>query len=160
MEHLAVGKTVSLESAVSLAYSEIGISALTDGVRASCWHDDGFWIGVEGADLEVVLDLGQPQAIQKVTAGFLEAQAFWIFPPRKIKVATSLDGEKYQPGGVFDVDEASPDDRRYTRDLSVELEGRVCRFIRMKAEGVRTCPEWHKGAGGRAWIFTDEIMVE
>jgi len=25
---------------------------------------------------------------------------------------------------------------------------------------VGVCPEWHKGAGGKAWLFVDEIFVE
>lgn len=160
VEHLAVGKTVRLESDVSLAYTEIGIGALTDGIRASCWHDDGFWIGVEGKGLEVVLDLGRPRAIEAVTAGFLEAQAYWIFPPRKIEVTLSIDGREYQPGGVLEVDDLTQDDRRHIRNLSVGFERQECRFVKVRAVGVGVCPEWHKGAGGRAWIFADEIIVE
>ena len=27
------------------------------------------------------------------------------------------------------------------------------------AIGVKTCPEWHPGAGGKAWVFADEILI-
>jgi len=29
----------------------------------------------------------------------------------------------------------------------------------VKVTGTGTCPDWHKGAGGKAWIFADEIIV-
>jgi hypothetical protein len=34
------------------------------------------------------------------------------------------------------------------------------RYIRVKGVNMKTCPLWHKGAGGPAWIFSDEITVE
>ena len=30
----------------------------------------------------------------------------------------------------------------------------------MKAQNVKVCPKWHKGAGGKAWLFVDEIVIE
>ena len=34
------------------------------------------------------------------------------------------------------------------------------RFIRIAAENIGSCPEWHTGAAGKAWIFVSEIVVE
>jgi hypothetical protein len=34
------------------------------------------------------------------------------------------------------------------------------RFIKVKAINYGTLPEWHQGAGYKAFIFVDEIMVE
>ena len=34
------------------------------------------------------------------------------------------------------------------------------RYIKVKATNIGECPEWHKGAGGKAWLFVDEIIVE
>lgn len=33
------------------------------------------------------------------------------------------------------------------------------RFIRVKSKNIGICPPWHRGAGGKAWIFADEIIV-
>jgi len=30
----------------------------------------------------------------------------------------------------------------------------------MVAKNFGNCPEWHLGAGGKSWIFIDEITVE
>jgi hypothetical protein len=34
------------------------------------------------------------------------------------------------------------------------------RFIRVKAENIKTCPDWHVGRGQKAWIFADEVVVK
>ena len=28
------------------------------------------------------------------------------------------------------------------------------------AETIGTCPAWHSGNGGKAWLFADELTVE
>jgi hypothetical protein len=33
------------------------------------------------------------------------------------------------------------------------------RFVRVHAYNIGTCPAWHPGAGGWAWVFVDEIIV-
>ena len=32
-------------------------------------------------------------------------------------------------------------------------------FIRITKESFIQCPDWHLGAGGKAWVFADEIVV-
>ncbi|MBT6865973.1 MAG: hypothetical protein HOA19_01345, partial [Candidatus Marinimicrobia bacterium] len=34
------------------------------------------------------------------------------------------------------------------------------RYLRIQAINRKTCPDWHDSAGGKAWIFADEIVVE
>ena len=34
------------------------------------------------------------------------------------------------------------------------------RYVRMVAKTIGLCPDWHVGAGEKAWIFCDEIVVE
>ena len=39
------------------------------------------------------------------------------------------------------------------KDYNAEITG-------VTATNIKTCPPWHAGAGGKAWMFTDEIIVE
>jgi hypothetical protein len=34
------------------------------------------------------------------------------------------------------------------------------RYVKVFAKSVLTCPEWHIGHGGKAWIFVDEVMAD
>jgi hypothetical protein len=46
------------------------------------------------------------------------------------------------------------------KDFVSVLSDMNARYIRVKAKNVGVCPEWHHGAGGKAWLFVDEIIVE
>ncbi len=42
----------------------------------------------------------------------------------------------------------------------MKLDNISARHIRFVAKNVGECPPFHKGAGGNAWIFIDEIIIE
>ncbi|MBC8185049.1 hypothetical protein H8E88_28480 [candidate division KSB1 bacterium] len=78
-------------------------------------------------------------------------------PPKKVEIQTSKDGKIYST--------------RTTRTFLLEENGEQkieiveakinkVRFVRVIAENQNECPEWHSGAGGKAWLFVDEIIVE
>ncbi|MCK4999616.1 MAG: arylsulfatase [Anaerohalosphaera sp.] len=160
VKHLAVGKKVRMLNNSKQQFTKKGLDVLTDGTRASSLYNDGYWTGIESGDLEVVVDMEEILTIDRVSAGFLESQEFWIFYPRRIEVSLSTDGRKYHSLKSVINDELRADDNRNIKDFSVRYSGKQCRYIKVKAEGLRICPGWHKGAGGKAWLFADEIIVE
>jgi alpha-L-fucosidase len=42
----------------------------------------------------------------------------------------------------------------------IPLNGVKARYVKLVAENVGICPAWHKGAGGDAWLFVDEILMK
>ena len=34
------------------------------------------------------------------------------------------------------------------------------RYVRMVASTIGVCPDWHVGAGDKAWTFCDEFIIE
>ena len=54
----------------------------------------------------------------------------------------------------FDLD---PD--QFAVEVAKDFGSRSARYVRLRATGVKTCPDWHPGAGGKAWIFVDELVV-
>jgi hexosaminidase len=42
---------------------------------------------------------------------------------------------------------------------STVMKGKKVRYITIKAKNVGVCPPDHPGAGGKAWLFVDEITV-
>ena len=58
---------------------------LVDGKRGSSAHTDGEWMGFEGANLDVTIDLGEARVIRSVSADFLSGQRSWIFPPTRVE---------------------------------------------------------------------------
>ncbi|MBT4411080.1 MAG: hypothetical protein HOC82_14670, partial [Bacteroidetes bacterium] len=158
--HLAVGKQVQLKHDTPLKFTNNGLDILTDGIRASSWYNDGYWLGVEGEDLEIILDLGKEIVVNSISAGFLEAQAYWIFHPQSIAFSTSSNGIDFSNEKILKRSAITQNDERVIKDFSIDIENIKCRYLRIKAEGVKVCPEWHKGAGGKAWMLIDEIIIE
>ena len=158
---LAVGAGIRLELPPSPRYAGMGPGTLIDGARGSLDHGDGAWLGFEGSDLNAEIDLGGPRAVRRIVCSFLENQAAWIFPPATVVIEVSADGRTYTTVGHHDEPRQSFDRTLRALDRASELPGSpAIRYIRVKAKSVGTCPQWHPGAGGKAWLFADEILVE
>jgi len=160
VDHLAVGKKVRLLNDVTPKFSRNGVNVLTDGIRASSLYEDGYWVGVEGHDLDVLLDLGKEEEISRISAGFLEAQSHWIFHPLEVEISLSMDAREFYSITALSGGKPAPNENRVIEDFSVTIDGVSCRYVRVTAKSVGACPEWHKGARGKAWLFADEIVVE
>ena len=137
-----------------------GELALTDGLRASTNYADGFWQGFEATDLEIVIDLEQLQEIQKITAGFLRDDNAWIFLPREVIFAASKDGKQFTVLNKVQIDQAAKPIDPFIREIATEHDNLVARYVRVYARNMHKNPDWHKAAGGKSWIFVDEILVE
>ena len=48
----------------------------------------------------------------------------------------------------------------FLQEFVVDLDGTPIRSIRFHAVNYGTIPDWHPGAGGEAFIFVDELIVE
>jgi arylsulfatase A-like enzyme len=164
VDHLAKGASVSLLNPYHQKYPGGGSNGLTNGIRGA---DQGFlyskydaWQGFEGENLEAVIDLKEPMTVNSISCGFLQRNNAWIFLPSQITIFTSTDGRQFKKLKEFKnsvPQKFSPDKRA---EYSVALENETIRFVKVVAVTIGNCPEWHSGAGGKAWIFADEIVVK
>ena len=46
------------------------------------------------------------------------------------------------------------------RYFSSLVMGVPARYVKVRAKSVGICPPWHHGAGKKAWLFADEVIVE
>lgn len=156
---LSTGKTITLTHQYSGRYPAGGSDALVDGFKGSRDYNDGFWQGYEGTDVEAVVDLGQIRQISRVESRYLQDTRAWIFFPSSVEFAVSNDGVTFVPIVATEHAVAEKD-----QDLSIEvcshqLKDVQARFVKVHARSVGVCPPWHPGAGGKAWLFTDEFEV-
>lgn len=141
-------------------YPAQGERNLTDGLIGSSENfRDGYWQGLFGKDLEVVIDLGSVQDFHSVSTGFFQYNLSWIMLPTKVEYAISDDGVNFSP--FFEAEnEISPKKGgkfRTTVDCESAQQGR---YIRVKAENYGTLPEWHPAAGAQSWLFVDEVLIQ
>jgi hypothetical protein len=156
---IADGRSIILHSQYANQYSGGGDNALIDYQRGTDNFRTGSWQGYEGVDLITVVDLGRVEPIGRVTAGFLQDIQSWIWFPTRVEYAVSNDGTAYEIAASIEND--FPDDRygAFLREFSADVRVEA-RFVRVRATNYGECPPWHPGAGGKAWIFVDEITIE
>ena len=149
-----------LESPFSSQYPAGGGDALIDGIRGGTDFRLGTWQGFHGMDLDAVLDLGEVREIHRVATGFLHDPNSWIFFPLEVTYAVSEDGKTWSGTSTVKSDLDLPHEKTVIRDFASETHGTRARYVRVRAKASILCPDWHKGAGEKSWIFADEIAVE
>ncbi|MDG2142636.1 MAG: family 20 glycosylhydrolase [Planctomycetota bacterium] len=158
--HKAMGKSMDSPSVFSPKYNGGGgANPLIDGNTGSATHSDKRWVGFEASSMEATLDLGALTVIKEVAIGCLEEQNSWIFYPQSMEVLGSRDGVHFRRLGVVQGDPTAASSGAHRKELTLATPGEQTRYLRVRAESIGTCPDWHKGNGGKAWIFLDEIIV-
>lgn len=150
--------TISLGTRYSEQYTGGGDIALIDGIRGARDFRLGAWQGYHENDCEVVIDLGKVKTIEGVSLGALQDINSWIFLPEDIEFRFSQDSVSFSS-------------RTLGHEIPLKMEGSIihnfvmedlaerARYVSIKARNIGRCPDWHKGAGGKAWIFVDEISI-
>lgn len=160
VKHLALNREINLKNSYSPRYTGGGPNALIDGIRATSKYTDGAWQGFEGCDFIATIDLGKRRTVSKVTAGFLENHEAWIFLPGSVAFALSEDGVAYQSLKKITIKRSmASNPAAIIKDIHAAFEKIRARYVRVHARNIGICPGWHQGAGGKAWIFIDEICV-
>lgn len=155
--HVPAG-TVRINTPYQAHYAAGGDQALVDGVRGRADFRLGGWQGWEENDLDVTLDLGARAMITAVGLSCVQDHNAWIFFPRSVTFAFSTDGVRFNNERT--VMNTVPEEKEGALMKIFEMSGTVgARYVRVTAKNVGRCPAWHKGAGGKAWIFADEIII-
>ncbi len=159
IDHLAKGKAVTLTQPYHPKYTGGGDNGLTNGIRGSENYNDGAWQGFEYENLDAIIDLEKKREISEITVGFLEQQGNWIFAPQQVNYFISEDGKSWQQ--VYD--KKIPIKKRRLQkiwNITQKLDKQSVRYVKVIAENIHNCPDWHVGNGGRAWLFADEIVIK
>jgi len=141
-------------------YSAQGAKTLIDGVRAGKQFLNGKWLGFNKSDFEVIIDLGKQKQIQSITATFLNEQGAWIFLPQEVIISVSKDGDEYFEKSNIKINSQKKDSEIKPIDFKTTDPNISARYIKVFAKKMDVLPDWHIGAGHKAWIFIDEIIIE
>ncbi len=153
-------RKISLNTQYANQYSGGGDHALIDFIRGGENFKTGTWQGYERVDVNAVVDLGSLQALHKISLGCLHDQASWIFLPEEVTFSVSTDGKIYTEIGQVKNDLDDHTQVSTIKEFSYPMKMQKARFIKVVAKNIGNCPEWHPGAGHKAWIFVDEISIE
>ena len=157
--NLAFGKPVKVLTQYSDEYPVGGGAALTNGFHGPAdYHCN--WLGFQGDNCEVVVDLQSVKSVHEIKTSFLQQWYAWIWLPLKVKFSVSTDGKYFKQVG--ELPDTVPDTTggAFVTPFNVSFPPVRARYIKVDAISRKICPDWHIGAGGKAWLFIDEIVVK
>ena len=159
--NLATGKKVTLSYTPSVYYPGGGENALVDGRIGTANFRDGIWQGVQGKNMEVVIDLGDVKPFEHVTTRWFHYANAWIFRPKAVEVYKSMDGIKWDKVATMKPNIEEQTSGELVDQLSFGIgQVNVARYIKVIGINNGPCPEWHDAVGEPSWLFCDEIVVE
>jgi predicted alpha-1,2-mannosidase len=152
-------RSIEVQSQYANQYSAAGDKTLIDHLRGSGSYRTGRWQGYR-EDLKAVVNLGEVKEISSISMGFLQDIKSWIFYPPQLSFSVSNNGKDFKH--VATVTNSFPDDEygSFHQDYKAYFKKLEAQYIKVEATNYGLCPDWHLGAGGKTWLFSDEILVE
>ena len=150
---------IKLLTEPSPKYPVGGAKALTDRLMGGLEFRFN-WLGFENEDMIALIDLKKPKTISRLQMNFLKAVNSWVFLPTNLKLEISDDGKNFRKIAEMEGDNSDRNFLVKSIPFILEFEKTKARYVKITAISMKTCPEWHRGYGQPAWIFTDEIILE
>jgi hexosaminidase len=157
----ATGKKITIVNPPSKSYPGDGAFTLVNGVQ----NEKGLaksseFLGFNGTDLDVTIDLGKEMDVSKVILHVLKQTGSWIYLPKQVEVTyipyfDTTVITRHPPLETVTVN-VNPDDDINKIEITKE---KFCRYIQVRAKNYGIIPSGQPGAGNPAWLFVDEIEI-
>lgn len=157
--NLAFKKPVTVNPQPSPKYTGDGASLLTNGVKGTDDYKIN-WLGWEGKDVEVVVDLQQPALVKEVTVSSLQYPKSWILHPLKVVCLLSNDGVNYKEAGVILANEDLQQEQQMKNFSFVFNGAQKIQSVKLLVTASKQLPAWHNYAGNMSWVFIDEVIIK
>jgi hypothetical protein len=140
-------------------YKGSGALTLFDLEKGDEDFGTGKWLGFQDTPFEIQMDFKSPQNIQNIAFSTLAAEGSHIFPPSKVEVWIKTQSSDWKL-----MDTQKPEQPTGNRDRMLQMyESKINQndilAIKAKLTPVNPLPKWHPGAGGKGWVFIDEILI-
>ncbi|WP_163518107.1 family 20 glycosylhydrolase [Gelidibacter japonicus] len=149
--HKALGKKININVQPSKTYAGSGADGLINGITGSDTRiNDKEWLGFDGEDLEITIDLGEEMEINSIETRFYEAPWMWIYAPKVIEFGIDQEGINSKA--------EIPESIGTHTVVKIKLN-ETTRYIHLRIPNFGLIPEGKPGAGHQPWTFIDEIIV-
>ena len=161
--NLAFRKPVEAAPPPSPKYAKGDLAILTNGGRGAS-DFKVHWLGWEGVDFSLTVDLGKPVAAREISLSTLSDKRSWILHPDRVTGSVSSDGISFREVGTVALGASHKEEGiiqafSWTEPLAGPGSFTAVRYVRFFIEGTKHLPDWHSSAGGLSWVFVDEIVV-
>ena len=150
--HKAVGKQITLNVAPSKKYSKGGNAAIINGIAGSSIRfSDQEWLGFDGSDFEITLNLEKPTEINSISTRFHNQNGSWIYAPNQVIISFPETKE------ILPIELERSDETIVNFKVSTKVKAQI---IKIKVINFGIIPKGNAGAGNKPWTFIDEVIVE
>lgn len=154
-DHLATKASIRLAIQPSKTYPASGASSLINGVKGSNEKYGGpEWMGFSGDDFEATIEFAEENQLSDLEMRFFNGEGQWIYLPSGIEVYGSKDGKDYNLLAEQQVEKKAK--KVVTSKMKLEAS---LKFLKIKAKNHGIIADGKQGAGHKAWLFVDEIIV-
>ncbi|MEZ0540268.1 glycoside hydrolase family 20 protein [Fibrella arboris] len=151
----ATGKPVTFNTVPKGAYRPASSLVAVNGVAGTSRYNTGEWIGFQGSDADVIIDLQTIQSVSSIGTQLLNYHWQRMWAPTVLRFAVSEDGKTYRnvyEQTQFPVNGINPVDARFDPIRA--------RYVRIQAVNKGVIPAGEYGAGGNAWLLLDEFRID
>lgn len=141
-------------------YAGSGVSGLFDGLIGSSNPANKQWMGFEGDDFDVTINLGEEKPLKTLGIDVLQLPASWIYVPASVEFYSSDDGINFTLLNTIYPSESGDMQPDGPIMLSRDFVDLKTKYIRIKAVNTGTCPAGQPGEGKKAWLFVSEVEIE
>lgn len=163
IQNLILNSTYFIQKPKGIRYLGKSDYPLTDGLIENPGVTTAYakraWVGLEGRDLDVRLDVPNGGSYKTIEIRFLDLAESWIFQPQKVEVYLYYKNQKTPKIVELPFVLAERPTGGYLVVYQANIEQKELVRFEVKAKNQGVCPEGHPGAGKPAWLFVDEIMV-
>ncbi len=153
-------KTAALAIQPGPKYPGSGIPGLFDGLIGSSNPDNKQWMGFEGSDFDVAVDLGEVKEVKVLGLDVLQLPANRMFLPSAVEFYASADGKDYILLNTYYPSQT--DDLRLDGPvmLTRNFDNLHTRYIRIKAINASSDPSLNSAGETKAWLLVSEVEIE
>jgi len=153
-------KELKLANNPSGKYPGKGEYTLFDGIKGSANFKDGKWLGFEGDDLQFIIDFGKVKNVSRISVNCLTNEESWIFAPKQIDCFAIENGETFSKQGSLSESDIKLQSIGNLNTFVLNTASFESQYLKIIVHNTGICPIGNAGAGNKAWLFVDEIIIE
>ena len=141
------------ETAPNKKYKGNGPLTLINQKKGSIAYSDPEWVGFDTTAVADVI-FKEKTLIKSIDLGYLNDPQSWILPPSEIIIYPN-DSINESDKIIVEVNALDGMVPKAINNIYIELNQAV-NTLRIEVVNLKHIPEWHEGAGTKAWLFMDE----
>jgi len=119
----------------------------------------GGWVAFREKKMECMLEFTNAVPVQSITLSSLVDVGSYIMPASLIEIWGGEDLKNLKLLGKLQPPQPAKVIPYFKKGFECKFQPISAKYIRIVATPVAKLPKWHPGKGEKAWIFTDEILV-